>query len=256
MRLAVGLFAGIFMGAVLALAPVRGQTTTAPSVEPADVAAPKRDKDGSIQKRFEQLHDEFLARRTKGPIDLLFLGDSITEGWGGRGKDVWAKTYADMNPANFGIGGDKTQHVLWRIDNGELDGISPKVLVLMIGTNNVPGNTYSAEDILNADTKIVEEIRQKLPNTKILLLAIFPRGAKVDDPTVAPLREKIKEVNEGLAKLDNGGTIRYLDIGNKFLDGDGDLLKVIMPDALHPNAVGYQIWADAMGPLLGEMMKQ
>jgi lysophospholipase L1-like esterase len=253
MKIAV-VFTAVAMGMFLGLTPVRAQTT-APTTEPADVAAPKRDKDGTIQKRFQQMHDQFLQRRTSGPIDLLFLGDSITEGWGTRGKDVWAKTYGDMNPANFGIGGDKTQHVLWRMDNGELDGINPKVLVLMIGTNNVPGNTYSAEDILNADTKIVQEIRQKLPNTKILLLAIFPRGAKVTDPKVVPLREKIKEVNEGLAKLDDGSTIRYLDIGNKFLDGDGDLPKEIMPDALHPNAKGYQIWADAMGPLLAEMMK-
>jgi lysophospholipase L1-like esterase len=239
----------------LILTPVRGQTT-APSVEPADVAAPKLGKDGNLEPKFKRLHEQFLVRRTSGPIDVLFLGDSITENWGGRGKDVWAKTYGDMNPANFGIGGDKTQHVLWRIDNGELDGISPKVLVLMIGTNNVPGDAYSAEDILNADTKIVQEIRQKLPNTKILLLAIFPRGADPTDPKVIPLRAKIKTVNEGLAKLDDGSTIRYLDIGDKFLDADGNLPKDIMPDALHPNAKGYQIWADSMAPLLAEMLKQ
>jgi lysophospholipase L1-like esterase len=133
--------------------------------------------------------------------------------------------------------------------------VNPKVLVLMIGTNNVPGDTYSAEDILNADTKIVQGIRQKLPNTKILLLGIFPRGADPADPKVIPVRAKIKTVNEGLAKLDDGTTIRYLDFGDKFLDADGKIAKAIMPDALHPSAKGYQIWADSMAPLLAEMMK-
>ena len=250
-------FAGIVVGIVLSLAPAWAQTTE-PTTQPADVAAPKLAKDGTIDAKFETKHEAFLKRRTSGPIDLLFLGDSITENWGGRGKDVWAKTYGDMNAANFGIGGDKTQHVLWRIDNGELDGISPKVLVLMIGTNNVPVNSsqnYSAEEILNADTKIVQEIHQKLPNTKVLLLAVFPRGADPADPKVAPLREKIKAINEGLAKLEDGNMTRYLDFGDKFLDADGKLPKDIMPDALHPNAKGYQIWADSMAPLLAEMMK-
>jgi len=210
--------------------------------EDPTVAAPKT---GTSEKGFLAKHESFLKRAKEGSIDLLFLGDSITEGWRGA-PEVWKKYYEPLHPANFGIGGDRTQHVLWRITNGELDGISPKVAVLMIGTNNVGDNT--AESIAKADAKIVQTIREKLPKTKVLLLAVFPR-------TGADRMAKIKAINADLAKLDDGKTVRYLDIGAKFLDAEGNIPKDIMPDGLHPNAKGYQIWADAMQPLLDEMMK-
>ena len=223
-------------------------------MEPADVAAPKLGRDGQLDSHFKKMHEEFLQRRTEGPIDLLFLGDSITEGWSGRGKAVWESNYANLNAANFGIGGDRTQHVLWRIDNGELDGISPKVLVLLIGTNNIG---YPAEDILAADTKIVAEIHEKLPQTKVLIIGIFPRGADPSDPNVAEMRAKIITVNKGLAALDDGNKTRFLDLGDKFLTPDGKITREYMYDAvaLHPNEAGYQLWADAMKPLLAEMLK-
>jgi lysophospholipase L1-like esterase len=227
---------------VFAAEPATQPTAKAPP-QPADVAAKKPGK------RFAQMHEAFLKQAKAGGIDLLFLGDSITEGWNTKGKDVWDKTYGADKAANFGISGDKTQHVLWRIDNGELDGIKPKVLVLMIGTNNVTDNP--AEQIAAADTKIVQEIHQKLPDTKVLLLAVFPRDAQPSSPK----RVKLKAVNEALAKLDDAKLTRYLDIGDKFLTPDGELTKEIMPDFLHPNAKGYQIWADAMQLLLDEMMK-
>jgi lysophospholipase L1-like esterase len=214
--------------------------------EPADQPAPKKDKDGNIQPGFKAAHENFL-KRGKDPVGILFLGDSITAGWG-KAKPVWDKRYAIHQAANFGISGDRTQHVLWRIANGELDAPKPKVLVLMIGTNNI---AYPAEDIIKGDRKIVEEIHRKLPATKLLLLGIFPRGAEASNP----FRAKIKTVNEALAQLDDGKLTRYLDIGPKFLDAAGNLPKDIMPDALHPNAAGYKIWADAMQPLLDEMMK-
>ncbi|BCM90674.1 hypothetical protein IAD21_02531 [Abditibacteriota bacterium] len=216
-------------------------------LEKADVASPKYGDEDKIQAGFLAQHESFLKRGTAGPIGVLFLGDSITAGWG-RAKDVWQQHFGAYDPANFGIGGDKTQHVLWRIDNGELDGIAPKVVVLMIGTNNIGS---SAEEIIRGDTKIVDEIHQKLPNTKLLLLGIFPRAAEATNP----MRAKIKEVNTELAKLDDGNKTRYLDIGDKFLETDGSLSKDIMPDYLHPNPKGYQIWADAIQPLLDEMMK-
>lgn len=221
-------------------------------LEPADKPFPKMDKnaDGTpsanIQPGFKSAHENFL-KRGKEPIGILFLGDSITAGWG-KAKPVWDEHYGKYQPANFGIGGDRTQHVLWRIANGELDGIHPKVLVLMIGTNNMG---YPTEEIIKGDLKIVEEIHKKLPETKLLLLGIFPRGA---EPT-NPARAKIKTVNAALAKLEDGKTTRYLDIGDKFLDASGNLPKDIMPDALHPNAAGYKIWADATQPLLDEMLK-
>jgi lysophospholipase L1-like esterase len=229
-------------------------TIPSPAPEPADVAAPKLGPDGQLNAHFKKMHEAFLQRRSQGPIDLLFLGDSITEGWSGRGKAVWENNYANLNVANFGIGGDRTQHVLWRIDNGELDGISPKVLVLLIGTNNIG---YPAQDILTADTKIVQEIHDKLPTTKVLIIGIFPRGADPSDPNVAQMRAKIIFVNKGLATLDDGNKTRFLDLGDKFLTADGKITDQFMYDAvaLHPNAAGYQLWADAMNPLLTEMLK-
>jgi lysophospholipase L1-like esterase len=235
-------------------APTAAAPTTAPVKQPpkpTDVASPKTDKTGAIEKGFAAKHEAFLKRGKEGKIGLLFLGDSITEGWG-RAKKVWEKSYGTDDVANFGIGGDRTEHVLWRIDNGELDGISPKVVVLMIGTNNIGA---PKEQILAGVTKVVSEIHEKLPDTKLLLLGIFPRGADPADAKVATMREKIAFVNEHLSKLDDGKKTRYLDIGPKFLDPDGKLPKEIMPDYLHPNEKGYQIWADSMQPLLDEMMK-
>lgn len=220
-------------------------TLTLP-LQPADVAAPKLGPDGKIQATFEKYHESFLARAKQGPIGLLFLGDSITRRWD-TAPDIYNKYYSQYQPANFGIGGDKTQHVLWRIDHGELDGIHPKVVVLMIGTNNI---LYPAADIVKADTKILAEIHQKLPDTKVLLLGIFPRSATASDPW----RAKIKQVNTQLAKLDDGDKTRYLDIGDDFLNPDGTL-KGIRTDHVHPTPEGYQIWADAMNPLLTQMMK-
>ncbi|MDZ4286338.1 MAG: GDSL-type esterase/lipase family protein [Prosthecobacter sp.] len=221
----------------------------APITEPADKPAPKKDPaTGQVQARFLQAHESFLARGKAGPIGVLFLGDSITAGWAGGGKEVWAKNFTQYQPANFGIGGDRTQHVLWRIAEGELDGIKPKVVVLMIGTNN---NAYPVEDIIKGDKEIVKQIHAKLPDAKLLLLAIFPRGAEANHP----LRAKLAEVNKALAKLDDGQKTIYLDIGDKFLDAQSNLPKDIMPDALHPNAKGYEIWAAAIQEPLAKLMK-
>jgi lysophospholipase L1-like esterase len=253
-------FRWTLLGAVAAagvvLAPIHAAARPAVALlqanpEPADAPAPKQ-RDGQIETRFQMMHESFLKRGKEGPIGVLFLGDSITEGWKGASA-VWQEHFGKYDSANFGIGGDRTQHVLWRIENGELEGIQPKVVVLMIGTNNA--GAYSAEEIARADRKIVEAIRQKLPKTKVLLLGIFPRGADPADPKVIPFREKIKAINESLAKLDNGKSIRYLDIGAKFMESDGRLSPEIMPDALHLSEKGYQIWADAIQPLLDEMMK-
>lgn len=218
--------------------------------QPPDIAAPKMGPDGKPQEGFMGLHDRFVKQAKEGTAQLVFLGDSITAGWGGNGKEVWAKAFAAYKPVNFGIGGDRTQHVLWRIENGELDGIKPKAAVVMIGTNNVSSDP--AEGIAKGVTRIIETIRSKQPQAKILLLAVFPRGEKA---APNPGRDKLKQVNAIIAKLDDGKNVFFLDIGEKFMQPDGSLTKEIMPDFLHLSPAGYQIWADAIGPKLAELMK-
>lgn len=195
-------------------------------------------------------HESFNKRVAQGNADVIFIGDSITQGWEGKGKQVWAKFYNNRNAVNLGIGGDRTQHVIWRLDNGNLYRIQPKAAVIMIGTNNSGSN--SPEQIADGVTTIVEQLRDKLPETKILLLAIFPRGADKSDK-----RRQVNEAtNEIIAKLDDGKHVHYLDIGPKFLEADGTLTREIMPDLLHLSPKGYTIWAESIeGPLaklLGE----
>lgn len=259
------LAAGFCFGALVMVRAAEPAAAAAPASAPAPAAAKRPampvDASAAIPKtgnaKFFEMHEKFLQRAKEGPIGVLFLGDSITEGWATRGKEVWQTYYEKYQPANFGIGGDQTQHVIWRIENGELDGIHPKVVVLMIGTNNTGG--HNAAQIAAADKKIVQMIRAKLPETKVLLLAIFPRGPrKAGDATSEELAAKqmaaINGANAELAKLDDGKNVRFLDIGPKFLNAEGKIPHDIMPDQLHPNAAGYKIWADAMQPLLSEML--
>jgi lysophospholipase L1-like esterase len=241
-----------------------GDAAAAPATSPAAVddgeqglpteAVPKR---GSKAEQFLKLHQQFLNRIQQGPIDLLFIGDSITAGWASRAQDIWDKYYGPHNAANFGIGGDRTQHVLWRITNGELDGIRPRVIVLMIGTNNTGRD--SPDRIAAGVEKIVATIRTKLPETKILLLGTFPRmkGYAKQGVKIAPINSLIGKLDLSRASRsnDDGKMVRYLDISEKFKDADGEIPVDIMPDGLHPSSKGYQIWADAMQPLLSEMMK-
>jgi lysophospholipase L1-like esterase len=200
-------------------------------------------------------HEGFLAEAKQGKFDIVFIGDSITDGWRKRGLEVWNKCYAPRHTLNLGIGGDRTQHVLWRIEHGELDGLKPKAVVLMIGTNNTgkekDGSARnSTAEAIEGVTAVVKKIRATLPQSKLLLLAVFPRGA-VD----APQRAQVKEINTAIAKLDDGQMVRFLDIGKVFLAEDGSIPRTIMPDLLHPNAQGYQRWADAMEPTLAGMLK-
>jgi beta-glucosidase len=194
-----------------------------------------------------KLHESFLAQAKKGKTDLLFLGDSITQGW--NNNSVWKRFYAPRHAANFGIGGDQTQHVLWRIEHGELSGIHPRVVVLMIGTNNSGSNT--ADEIALGITAIVKELRKGLPETKVLLLGVFPRGEKPD-----ATRAKLEEVNRQVSRLDDGTHVTYLDIGKAFTNPDGTISREIMPDYLHLSARGYRIWADSMEPTLWRLLDE
>jgi lysophospholipase L1-like esterase len=199
-------------------------------------------------------HQDFLREAKHDRMDLLFIGDSITDCWRWNapryGINVWNKYYRPLHAADFGITGDLTQHVIWRIDHGELDGLHPKVIVLLIGTNNTGDNT--PEQIAAAIKVILDKIRAKCPSSKILLLGVFPRHHAGDTPAQIAAPDKINAI---ISKFADGKMIRYLNINDKFLGPDGKIPTGIMPDYLHPNEHGYQIWHDAMEPTLDEMMK-
>lgn len=199
-----------------------------------------------------QQHRRHMARIKEGPIGVLFLGDLISARWVREGKVSWEKLAA-YNPAAFGVGADCTEHVLWRITNGELDG-KPKVVVLMIGTCNVGLFPDEKPEWTAAGIKkIIDTIHAKLPETKVLLLGIFPRDfyRNGTDDT----RPTIEATNQIIAKFDDGQKIRYLDLGPKFLDANGKIPEDVMPDGLHLSAKGYAIWLEIIRPLLDEMMR-
>ena len=196
------------------------------------------------------------AKDAPGNYDIEFIGDSITQGWEKSGTNVWQEFYGHRKVINFGVGGDLTEHVLWRFEQGQLDGIKAKVAVVMIGTNNSGKNkdgtdAFTDSDILEGVTAIVNQIRMRQPETKIVLLGIFPRGKVFN-----PVRGRLLEINQALARLDNGKNIFYLDFGSQLIENDGSISKNIMPDALHPNEAGYKIWANAMKPKLKELLSQ
>ena len=200
------------------------------------------------QKRWTDRQEVINGRAAAGDVDVIFLGDSITQGWEGKGAKVWEKYFTPLKAMNAGIGGDRTEHVLWRLDNGNIKGITPKVAVVMIGTNNSRTNT--SEQIAAGITAIVEKLRAKLPDTKVLLLAIFPRGVDGNDP----LRKTNAGANAIVKALDDGEHVFYLDIGKKFLTSEGVLEKEIMPDRLHLTEEGYEIWAKAIEPTVKKLL--
>ena len=193
-------------------------------------------------------HEQMNARVAEGNVDLLMIGDSITHGWEGAGKATWEKYYGKRNAVNLGIGGDRTQHVIWRLQNGNIKGISPKLAVIMIGTNNSGSNT--PEEIAEGVEAIVALLRKELPEMKVLILAIFSRGPNNDDPR----RQVNEKTNAIIEKLADGKMVYFLNINDRFVDEDGTLPKEIMPDLLHPKEKGYGIWAEAMEPTIAKLM--
>ena len=196
---------------------------------------------GAGAKRFYEHHEICLARRAQHP-DLIFIGDSITEGWEwGDAPSLWKKYFDPLNAANFGVSTDRTQNVIWRLtEGGELEDVRPRVAVVLIGTNNVGRD--KTDEIAAGVERIVRIIQKQSPHTKVLLLGIFPRTMGGADAAA-----QVTAVNELLAKLDDGSSIRVLDIGDKFTDD-------AFTDGLHLNIKGHQIWAEALRPLLTSMM--
>lgn len=186
-----------------------------------------------------------------GKAKLVFLGDSITEGWEGTGKSVWKEHFEKHEAANFGISGDRTEHVLWRLEHGNLDGLKPRCVVIMIGTNNTGHRQDKPEETAAGVKAIVQKVQAKCPDAKILLLAIFPRGEKADDP----LRKINDGVNAIIRKLGDGKRVFFKDIGENFVEKDGTLKREIMPDLLHLNAKGYAAWAAAIKDDVEKLMR-
>ena len=202
--------------------------------------------------RHEEKLAEIARRKAAGErTELVFIGDSITHHWEKEQPELFKTFYGKYNALDLGYGGDRTENVLWRLQHGEIDGIDPKVAVLMIGTNNT-GFRQEAPELIHAGIKRdIAEIRKRLPKAKILLLAIFPRGEKPDD-TLRVLNEK---VNAMLPKLADNKHVFFLNMNKAFLAPDGTLSKDIMPDLLHPNAEGYKIWQREMQPELDKLMR-
>jgi lysophospholipase L1-like esterase len=196
-------------------------------------------------------HQEFVKIAQAGGIDLLFLGDSITEGWGKLGREEWTRTFACWRAANFGISGDRIEKVLWRVGNGELENIHPRLVVLLIGVNN---EGDSAEDVAQGVANLQAEIFRRLPGCTILQLGILPRGERP-----GPVRLKNEQINRllSVAATANGPRrVVYLDIGARFLNGEQILSKELAPDGIHPNAKGYQVFAEAIGDTVNQLMLQ
>jgi lysophospholipase L1-like esterase len=208
----------------------------------------------ALAPMFQAKHQANLQVAQQGDAEVLFMGDSITDFWRNAegpfaGKAVFDKSFGQWKVANFGIAGDTTQGVLYRLQNGEGRGFNPRAIMLMIGTNNTARN--SAAEIAEGIGAIVLELQKDFPKAKILLLGVFPRGRTAADP----VRASITQINSIISRLHDGTRVHYLDIGAKFLDASGAIPQDVMSDALHPSTKGYEIWAEAVKEPLTALMK-
>ena len=234
-----------------------GLLTLAGSVHPASPQPPQRADRPSARTDANSMlaHQDLLAKRTQGTIDVYFEGNSITRRWGATDYPEflanWRSNFFGWNAADFGWGGDRIENMLWRIENGELDDVNPKVIVILAGTNNVgrePGGSEKVADITRGLKALVDLCQRKAPNATIILTGIFPRN---DNLAVMP---EIVRINENVAHFADGHRIRYLNINDRLADKDGKLLDGMTVDGLHPTLRGYQIWADALKPILTELL--
>jgi lysophospholipase L1-like esterase len=231
-------------------------TTGQPPIERADQPVARTDANSHLA------HQQLLAKRTQGKIDLYFIGDSITRRWGASDRQYadllgnWNENFKGWNAADFGWGADKTQNMLWRLQHGELDGVNPKLIVLLAGTNNI-GNVSPADDsdsearaaeTVRGVAAVLKELRARAPNATVVLMAITPRN---DNILVMPI---IDAANRGIAQLADGQRIRYVNINARLADVHSVLLPGMTVDGLHLTAKAYQLWADALKPLLVERL--
>lgn len=220
--------------------------------EPLSIQAQVLNATWAIEWWMPRHEEKLLVKNQMEKVDLVFLGDSITHAWENKGKQVWQQNYAKRNALNLGFSGDRTENVLWRLQHGEVSGIDPKLLVLMIGTNNTGHRQDKPEETALGIKHILDLLKSQLPNTKVLLLAIFPRGASVEDP----LRKINDDINNIIKAYDDAKRVHYLDINHIFLDENGNLSQSVMQDFLHPNEDQYKLWAEAMEPKITALMAE
>jgi lysophospholipase L1-like esterase len=221
----------------------QGDSPPARVANTATIAVPREDGMFVARQR------EIAAIRGREKIELVFIGDSITQRWEDQGRFVWNRYYGSRNAANLGVNADRTQHVLWRIRNGNLSGMRPRIVVLLIGTNNTPSNDDA--EIVEGVLAVVDEIEARVPDTRILLLGLFPKSPLGTDP----VRARIERINATIAEAAAGRGLTFLDIGHVFLAPDGSIPQPIMFDALHLSARGYTLWAEAIEPTLVRMLE-
>jgi lysophospholipase L1-like esterase len=246
----IRVFRGLVCACCFAALPVLA------SAQPFSAASPSERGDA----KSKVVHQQLLEKAKKGGIDLYFLGDSITRRWGCTDPDWavnmenWKKNFFGWNAGNFGWGADSIQNILWRVKNGELDGVNPKVIVILGGTNNVgdrPGDENKIADIVKGIQAVVDTCKEKAPKAKIIVMGITPRNGKGNTTEVIP---EIKEINKRVAKMADDKTVYYLDINDKLADADGKLFEGMTIDNLHLSVKGYQVWADALKPLLTKFL--
>ena len=192
------------------------------------------------------------AKQEMESVDLVLIGDSITHSWETTGREIWEKSFPDVATLNLGFSGDRTEHVLWRLANGQVDDIQPQAVMLLIGTNNTGHHLHDPADIAAGITAIVEDLQTRLPETQIVVLALFP----YDRDPESPRRKNNQAVNTLIDDLHDGERVHYLDICAKFFNEDGEMTEEITPDFLHLSPAGYQIWADAVKPKLMEVLER
>ena len=195
-------------------------------------------------------HDQKVAVTNAGGVELAFLGDSITHSWENGGKEVWEKYYAHRNAANFGFSGDRTEHVLWRLENGEMMAAKPRVVIIMIGTNNIGHGSSDPKMTADGVHAIVFKLLSEIRGVHILLLGVFPRSLNADDK----MRKDVADATDRFKWLGESEHVTFLDIGKYFLRPSGEMRTTMLPDNLHPNAAGYEIWAKAMEPTLAKLL--
>lgn len=222
--------------------PILGLAAT--MITQSNVATTPVDRNG--EGWWKERHEACLKIKQ---CDIAFLGDSITQGWESTGRAVWDKNFAPMNAANFGFSGDRTEHVLWRLGHGELIPAKPKLIVIMIGTNNIGHGSSNAEQTADGVRAIVSVLRKELPKTKILLLSVFPRGPEANDP----MRIAVGRASSLFVEQIQDPMVTHLDIGKTFIRSGGALRNTLMPDYLHLNPDGYELWAKAILPTVEKL---